>query len=87
MQTYRGIACGHYDFLELACIRRYPLLLELKDEGRIHGRAVTLETRADKSEWLQVETATASRAIRLDRIIAITPDIEGAEFGRILISP
>lgn len=87
MQTYRGIACDRYDILELACIRRYPLLLELKEEGRIHGRAVTTETRADKSEWLVVDTATQQRAIRLDKIIAITPDIEGAEFGRVLISP
>ncbi|MCL2917048.1 Rho-binding antiterminator [Shewanella litorisediminis] len=85
MQDYQRIACDRYDVLELACIRRYPLLLELKDEGRIHGRAVTTETRADKSEWLLIETATSQRAIRLDRIIAITPDIEGAGFGRVLI--
>ncbi|WP_372872690.1 Rho-binding antiterminator [Shewanella sp.] len=87
MQPYQGIDCGAYDYLELACIRRYPLTLELREEGCIHGRAVTTEIRCDKSEWLLIDTATQQRAIRLDRIIAITPDIEGAGFGRIPINP
>ncbi|QSX36995.1 Rho-binding antiterminator [Shewanella sedimentimangrovi] len=87
MQDYRAISCDLYDCIELACIRGYPLLLELKDEGKLHARAMTTETRADKSEWLVVETPTQIRSIRLDQIIALTPDVEGAEFGRLQLQP
>lgn len=83
MEKYRAIACHKYDYIELACIRCYPLTIEIKHEGICHGKALTTETRADKSEWLVIETVSLRRSIRLDQIIAITPKVEGAEFGRI----
>ncbi|MGI2260616.1 Rho-binding antiterminator [Shewanella sp. GXUN23E] len=86
MQAYQPIACARYDYLELACIRGYPLLLELRGGERVNGKAITTESRADKSEWLVIETPVQTRSIRLDQILAITPTLEGADFGRVIIS-
>ncbi|MCL1039439.1 Rho-binding antiterminator [Shewanella submarina] len=86
MNTYQAIPCARYDYLELACIRHYPLALELRSGEVLHGKAVTTETRADKSEWLVVETPVKTRSIRLDQIMAITPQQEGADFGRVSIA-
>ena len=85
MDNYRVVSCEYHDHIELACIRNYPLKIELTDNTICHGKALTTETRADKSEWLVIETTTQKRSIRLDHITAITPEVEGAMFGRILM--
>ncbi|MFV7669641.1 Rho-binding antiterminator [Shewanella algae] len=86
MKPYQAIDCGRYDYLELACIRGYPLKIELLQGEILHGKALITETRPDKSEWLLVQTATSNRAIQMDQLLAITPEQEGAEFGRVLIA-
>lgn len=65
MKPYQAIDCGRYDYLELACIRGYPLKIELLQGEILHGKALITETRPDKSEWLLVQTATSNRAIRM----------------------
>ncbi len=62
MKPYQAIDCGRYDYLELACIRGYPLKIELLQGEILHGKALITETRPDKSEWLLVQTATSNRA-------------------------
>ncbi|QLE83977.1 transcriptional antiterminator [Shewanella sp. Scap07] len=83
MQSYTPINCDHHDYIELACVRGYPLIIILTDGSEVRGRALTTETRADHSEWLVVETAVHQRSIRLDSIAKISTDIEGASFSSI----
>lgn len=86
MQPYRAINCECHDYLELACMRGYILDIELLEAGGIRAKAISLESRADKSEWLILETDGARGAIRLDRIKALTPTSTSAQFGRIVIT-
>jgi Rho-binding antiterminator len=86
MSQYRPIACSQHDYLELACCFHYPLRVELKNQPDCHGIALTTQTHADKSEWLLLDSNGTEQAIRLDWILAITPQIHGASFGRIPIA-
>lgn len=82
---YLPIACDIHDYLEIACLRNYHLRIELGDGSSLRGRALATETRADKSEWLQLDDRGRRFSVRLDQIMAFTPLESNAEFGRIAL--
>lgn len=87
MSEYKIIPCAHYDYLELACLRGYWLKIELQDGSLCFARAITIQTHADKSEWLAIEQEhKGQQALRLDTIIAITPTKPYTSFGRVMIA-
>ncbi len=86
MPPYRIINCHAHDYLELACMRGYPLLIETT-QGDIQSVAINLITLADKTEYLVVRNGSLEQQIRLDQILAITPLSQPAEFGRVLMTP
>jgi transcriptional antiterminator Rof (Rho-off) len=58
MSTYRSIACGLYDHLEVAAMRGRPLLVVYRDETgqRIEREAVVADVFSrDGAEWLCLE--------------------------------
>ncbi|MPY25579.1 transcriptional antiterminator [Shewanella psychropiezotolerans] len=89
MSTYKILDCGIHDYLELACMRSYSLVIELTGKKTITGTALNIETRRDKSEYLMIklkqdqgqELKTIS--IRLDQIVAFTPISKDASFEKI----
>lgn len=88
MDSYHPIACDLHDYLEIACLYRYRLLLELEDGVRFEAEARTTHTRAvrpggGKEEYLEVAVEGATLLLRLDRLLAITALTEAALFGRI----
>ncbi|MFI8608560.1 Rho-binding antiterminator [Pseudomonas sp. NPDC077649] len=82
---YQPLACDLYDYLEIACLHRYRLEIELLDGTRLQGQALTTETTASKEEFLLLRCADGERRLRLDRLLAITPQDDGASFGRVLL--
>ncbi|OZB19721.1 MAG: transcriptional antiterminator [Pseudomonas sp. 34-62-33] len=62
MDDYQPLACDLYDYLEIACMHRYQLAIELVDGSHLEQR------------------------LRMDRLLAITPQDAGASFGRVLLS-
>ncbi|PKG56763.1 transcriptional antiterminator [Shewanella sp. Choline-02u-19] len=91
MQPYITVNCHCHDYLELACMRGYQLKIELHNKAPLTAQAVTLVTKADKTEWLIVKQVVKQNnslnEIRLDQIIAITPIDTAADFKRITIAP
>lgn len=83
---YRPLACELYDYLEIACLHRYRLEIELLDGTRLQGQALTTETTASKEEFLLLRCAAGERRLRLDRLLAITPQDAEASFGRVLLA-
>jgi Rho-binding antiterminator len=86
MDDYQPLACDLYDYLEIACMHRYQLDIELVDGSHLRGQALTTETMANKGEFLLVCTADGQQRLRMDRLLAITPLDAGASFGRVLLS-
>lgn len=69
MDSYRPIACDLHDYLEIACLYRYRLLLELEDGVRFEAEARTTHTRAvrpggGKEEYLEVAVEGATLLLR-----------------------
>jgi Rho-binding antiterminator len=80
---YQPLACTLYDYLEMACLYQYRLLVEMVEGGQFEAKALDTRTRADKSEYLVVELDGEKVELRVDRLRAITPLHEKAKFGRI----
>lgn len=87
MSDYKMIPCAHYDYLELACLRGYQLNIELIDGTQCQGKAITTQTRADKTEWLIIQLQQTKQSLRLDHIAAITPLEPNANLAEYSLRP
>lgn len=85
MDDYQPLACDLYDYLEIACMHRYQLDIELVDGSHLLGQALTTQTTA-KEEFLLIRTSDGEQRLRMDRLLAITPQDADASFGRVLLS-
>lgn len=85
MDDYQPLACDLYDYLEIACMHRYQLAIELIDGSHLLDQALTTQTTA-KEEFLLIRTSDGEQRLRMDRLLAITPQDADASFGRVLLS-
>ena len=86
MDDYQPLDCDLYDYVEIACLYRYRLAIELFDGTHLQAQALTTETTASKEEFLILRSPEGELRLRLDRLLAITPQDPGASFGRVLLS-
>ena len=71
---YQPISCMQHERLELAVLRRSPLMLQLKDGRALSGRALDVYTR-EGAEWLRfLDRETGEITIRLDALERVTQD-------------
>lgn len=82
---YEPIECELHDYVEIACLYGYRLLIELVDGGSFQARAVTTRNTKDE-EFLVLAESEAQDEVRLDRLLAITALDEGAKFQRVLLT-
>jgi len=86
MKTYQPLNCDQHDYLEIACLYGYTLDIELTDGQRLTARAITTRTASTREEFFDVETAEGRLEIRLDQLLAITPQDHNARFGRVVLA-
>lgn len=91
MDAYQPLHCDLHDYLEIACLHRYWLRIELRDGLAFDAQAFTTHTRRNTDgmleEYLEVRVDDASREFRLDRLHAVTPLSAQALFGRVELNP
>lgn len=83
MSPYQPVDCERHDYLEIACLYRYRLRIELVDGRRFEARALDTRTSPEKEEFLLVEGSEGRRELRLDRLQSITALDRAALFTRI----
>ena len=83
MDTYRPLNCDLHDYLEIACMRGYRLLVEPLEGPSFEARALDTRTTASKEEFLVLQTNAGRHEVRLDHLRAITPLDSNATFNRI----
>ena len=79
---YQPIDCEKYDYVEIACLHRYQLEVDLTDGSRFTGTAITTKTIKNDGEYLVIETAEKTRSIRLDTISSLSPLDQNAKFTK-----
>lgn len=88
MTDYHPLECDLHDVLEIACLHRAQLQVELRDGSRFMARARTTISTADKEEFLLLDAADGERRIRLDRLHAVTTlGADGVAGTRTVLGP
>jgi Rho-binding antiterminator len=85
MKPYVPILCSQHDVIEIACLHRYALDIQLTDGTSIQGIAITTRTNAKKEEHLVITQDETEQLIRLDAIHSITPVNQNAIIGKTTI--
>lgn len=83
MNAYQPLNCDVHDYLEIACMHRYRLQVELIDGRSFVARALTTRTAASKEEFLLLARDSGQCEVRLDQLLAISPLGLNVSFGRI----
>ncbi|AWH37852.1 transcriptional antiterminator [Stenotrophomonas sp. ZAC14D1_NAIMI4_6] len=88
MTDYQPLECDLHDVLEIACLHRALLQVELRDGSRFVARARTTESTADKEEFLLLDAPDGERRIRLDQLHAVaTVGADGTAGARTVLGP
>lgn len=83
MNAYQPLNCDLHDYLEIACMHRYGLQIEMIDGQGFAARALTTRTAPSKEEFFVLQNDNGQFEVRLDQMLAITPLDPKASFGRI----
>ena len=83
---YEPIDCNAFDYVELACLYRYPVRLYLRDGSVLDGVAADTRTSSEDGEHLVLDADGGQRSIRLDTIAELEPRVLNARFGRVRIT-
>lgn len=74
------INCNTHDYLEIASLYAYELIIELKNNEIIRAKAKTTETKSSKIEYLVVESESTIFEIPMTEISRITTTSSSASF-------
>jgi len=83
MNAYQPLNCDLHDYLEIACMHRYGLQIEMIDGRGFSARALTTRTAPSKEEFFVLQNDNGQFEVRLDQMLAITPLDPNASFSRI----
>ncbi|MGL4318343.1 MAG: Rho-binding antiterminator [Pseudomonas sp.] len=83
MNAYQPLDCDLHDYLEIACLYDYRLLVEQVDGVQFEAKALTTRTTATKEEFLVLLKDDGPSEVRLDQLLAITPLNANSRFGRV----
>ncbi|AWH54068.1 transcriptional antiterminator [Stenotrophomonas sp. ESTM1D_MKCIP4_1] len=88
MADYHPLECDLHDVLEVACLHRAQLQVELRDGSRFVARARTTISTADKEEFLLLDAPDGEHRIRLDQLHAVTTlGADGVAGTRTVLGP
>ncbi|HDS1040090.1 TPA: Rho-binding antiterminator [Stenotrophomonas maltophilia] len=71
MTDYRPLDCDLHDVLEIACLHRARLQVELTDGRTFVARARTTLSTPGKEEFLLLDADDGEHRIRLDHLLAV----------------
>ncbi|MCG9759314.1 MULTISPECIES: Rho-binding antiterminator [Pseudoalteromonas] len=73
------ISCQQYDYIELACLKRLKVTIEMKDGDVVRGRCENTAI-VDKQECLVLEQESQAVTVMLAEITSISADTDNPYF-------
>ena len=78
------ISCDEYDYIEIACMQRYPIKLTLKSaEALVEGVAIDTQRNKAREECVQIDVNGTIALIVLDDISKLEVCVENPHFKMI----
>ena len=81
----KPIACALYDYIEIACMYRYSVLLVLDSGEEVKGIATDTSTKKDKTEYLVLfdEESKEKIEIELTKLVKMKSLIKNPHFNEV----
>ena len=76
------ISCELHDYVEIACMYGYRVMLEFKDGQSLEGKAVDVITTAEKREFLVLDVGHKQQ-VELNQLVKMTTLTPNASFKEI----
>lgn len=80
------ISCQQYDYIEIACMYRYPVKLTLKSGSVIEGNAVDTARNSDYQECIKIKIDNEERLIVLDEIAILETTLKNPHFQSVTLT-
>jgi len=74
------ITCEHHDFVEIACLFRYPVYLVMRCGEPIAGVAINTRLNEQREECIEIIQHGQSRLVVLDKVARLKVRIENPHF-------
>ena len=88
MQLYTGtmmISCENHDYIEIACMYRYPVKLTLNSGALIEGVAVDTQRNESKEECIALKSEDGDRLlVVLEDIVKLQVSVKNPHFSEVL---
>lgn len=81
------ISCEQYDYIELVCMFRYPVQLELRDGSRVEGVAKDTKRNDLGEECIVLEIDSTQQLLVLDRVEKMKALVKNPHFDEVKFSP
>lgn len=74
------ISCQQYDYIEIACMYRFPVRITLKNEEVIEATAYDTKKNDKNEECLLLKAGDKEQLVTLDEIAQMEAQIENPHF-------
>ena len=74
------ISCNQHDYIEIACLFRYPIKLIMKDTTVIKCQALDTQYNETKQECIKVESEGVESLVVLDNIVILEVCVDNPHF-------
>jgi Rho-binding antiterminator len=76
------ISCSNYDYIEIVCLYRYPVRLQLQSGEVFEGTALDTARNQERQECIKIQVNESEQLVQLDTIAylevtAENPHIQG----------
>lgn len=75
------VSCQQYDYVEIACMHKYPIILTLKNGKNFEGIAYDTKVNDKREECIILKTADAEKIIVLDEIAKMEVQVKNPHFS------
>jgi len=77
------ISCTDYDYIEIACMYRYPIRLTLRSGSIVEGIALDTQRNEDKEECMKIDSDGSEKLVVLADISIIEVRLENPHFTKV----
>lgn len=77
------ISCSNYDYVEIACMYKYTLVLTLRNGEQVKGTAIDTARNPERQECLLLRLDNRDELVVLNHIQTLTVTTPNAQFTQV----
>ncbi len=78
------MSCSNYDYIEIVCLFKYPVEIELKTGEIVTGLALDTVRNDQREECIKLKLAESELLVILDSMVRLTVLVENSHFQEVI---